>query len=236
MLYGVILDGINTLEKYGLALGADVKIGSPRLKETRVSIPGANGDLNLSYAVSGRPTFENRPLEFSLFRPVDDAKLTAVKSSLMNSFHGREVKIIFPFDRSRYFKGTLSVGDMSGYNSGRFPVSATVFPYKYEMTTSDGDWLWDDFNFESDVARNYDSLPVSGRTEYTVIGSALPAMPQFIVTSDDQSGLDVEIYGTSYHLVDGVSTIPGFFLDPVEYTFIFLGSGMVSIRFQGGEL
>ena len=235
MLYGVKLDGVDTLKEYGLMLLADVKIGTPKLKETRKSIPGANGDLNLSYAITGRPTYENRPLDFSLFRSANDITLTAIKSALMGKYHGREVRIQFPFDRSRYYTGVLSVGETAGYNSGKFSVSAEVYPYKLEINTSSEPWLWDDFNFESDIARDYSELPVDGESNYTIVSSTMPVMPKFIVKSRDGEGIDVGVKNSRYHLSDGESTIPGFFLESEDYTLTFSGYGTVTVEFRGGE-
>lgn len=235
MLYGVKLNGVDTLKEYGLMLLADVKIGTPKLKETRKSIPGANGDLNLSYAITGRPTYENRPLSFSLFRSANDVTLTAIKSSLMGKYHGREVKIQFPFDRNRYYTGVLSVGETAGYNSGKFSVSAEVYPYKLEINTSSEPWLWDDFNFEADTARDYLDLTVEGKASYTIVGSTMPVMPKFIVRSRDGNGIDIEIEKSRYHLPDGESTLLGFFLEPKDYTFDFYGHGTVTVEFRGGE-
>lgn len=236
MFRGVKINGIDTYEEYGLMLLAGVVIGSPQLKETRKEIPGRSGSLNLSYAVTGRPTYKDRPITFELFKSVDDTALDALRTKVRGLYHGREVTLEFPFDKSHYYTGVIQFGDASGYNSGRIPVSMTAFPYKYENEASTDDWLWDSFNFETDIARQYVSLPVEGTAAYTIIGSIMPISPVFDVTSADGSGLDVSINGVSFHLPEGRSSVLGLMLDDADYIFTFTGTGTVTIEFRGGKL
>ena len=233
---GVKINGIDTYEEYGLMLLADVVVGAPELKETRIEVPGRSGTLNLSYAATGRPTYKDRPITFNLFKSVNDTALDMLRSKLRALFHGQEVTLSFPFDKSHFYTGVIQFGEMKGYNSGKIPVSVTAYPYKYENTASGDDWLWDPFCFETDVARSYAALVVNGTAEYTIVGSAMPVSPVFEVSSADGNGLDVSVGGVSFHLPEGRSSVLGLMLDNDEYTFIFTGSGTVSIEFRGGEL
>lgn len=139
MLYGVLISGedeeINTLSYYGLCILDDLTIGEAKLKENYVNIPGANGSLNLSYAPQGYATYEDREISFTLFKGVNDANLEIIRSDLANKFHGQEVELTLPNDNDHFWKGVIQFGGISGYNSGKIPVTFRAQPYKTNRTT-----------------------------------------------------------------------------------------------------
>jgi len=236
MLHGVIIDNYDTLESFGLALLADVEIGSPKPQESRIVIPGRNGTLRLGATHYGTPVYGDRTIRFALFRACIDRKLLAAWREFATMVHGRQVSLILPGEPTFYYYGTMELGSISGYNSGMIPVTMTAEPYKYAVIDSTEQWLWDDFCFDTDVARAYSELPVDGATEYTIIGSGLPVVPAFVVESDDGLGITATVMGESYHLPDGESDIEGLVLHDGEHTMLFEGSGTVSVRFREGVL
>lgn len=233
MLYGIKINGIDTLAEYGLALAADYSIEAPTLKETRVDIPGADGSVNLSYALTGRPTFNDRNITFSLLRSAHDSDIVRLRSRLMTQFHGREVQIVFPFDSSVYYSGVMQIGEMSGYNRSIIPVKITAAPYRIERITSVEEWLWDPFDLNTGIARQYVDLPIETPTEYIIVGSDMPVSPVFDVEGDN---IGVGFKDDFYNLPEGRSTVIGLTLDPGENSLIFTGDGTVSIEFRGGWL
>ena len=233
MLYGVKINGIDTLAEYGLALASDYSIEAPTMKETRVDIPGADGSINLSYALTGRPTFNDRNISFSLFRSTHDSDLVRLRSKLMSQFHGREVQLVFPFDGSVYYSGILQIGNITNYNSSVIPVSMTASPYRIERVTSVEDWLWDPFDLNTGIARHYVDLPIETPTEYFIVGSDMPVSPVFDV---DGEGIGLYFHDEFYNLPEGRSSVIGLTLDPGMNSIIFTGEGTVSIEFRGGWL
>ena len=139
MLYGVDISGkdeeVNTLSYYGLCILDDLTIGEAKLKENYVDIPGANGSLNLSYAPQGYAVYEDREISFTLFKGVDDVELETIRAELANSYHGQEVNLILPNDLYSYWTGVIQFGAMSGYNSGKIPVTFRAQPYKVNIYT-----------------------------------------------------------------------------------------------------
>lgn len=137
MLYGVDIRGeheeVNTLSDYGLCILDDLTIGEAKLKENYVDIPGANGSLDLSYAPQGYPVYEDREISFTLFKGVDDVALETIRAELANSFHGQYVDLMLPNDASHSWEGTIQFGGISGYNSGKIPVTFRAQPYKVNI-------------------------------------------------------------------------------------------------------
>lgn len=135
MTYGVTIDSTNTKTQWGLILLNDLVIGAPPMREVLIEIPGRSGTINASYAVSdGDPVFGDRIISFTLFKAVNDADLATLRSTLMTNYHGKVCTIKLPTDTTHYYRGIVHIGDISGYNSGKIPVSITAEPYRYANT------------------------------------------------------------------------------------------------------
>lgn len=136
MLHSVIIDGCNLLDKYGLCLLADVTFPAPTPVEIRYKVPGMDGSLNMSSAITGRPVFEDIEIKFTVFARKEDSELMTIRSKLMVLYHGKDVKIIFPADTKHYYQGTLKIGEITGYNSGKIPMVLRAAPYKLRQKPS----------------------------------------------------------------------------------------------------
>lgn len=143
MLHGIGIEWFDEQIQYdsltedGLCLLDDLVIGEAKLKENYVDIPGANGSLNLSYAPQGYPVYEDREISFTLFKGVDDIELEAIRAELANMFHGQEVHLFLPNDLHSYWAGVIQFGAISGYNSGKIPVTFRAQPYKTNISTGE---------------------------------------------------------------------------------------------------
>lgn len=128
-LYGVTIDGVNTLDAYGLALLADISIAAAVPRQMRVEIPGMDGTIDCARALTGAPVFGDRQISFRLFKRVGDLQLAALRTALAAKC-GCEVHVILPDDPAHYWRGMLEMGEHAGYNSGVIPVTLTAYPYK----------------------------------------------------------------------------------------------------------
>lgn len=138
MYHGAILDRINTLHKWGLILLDDLEEGAPRLKTNFQDVGGMDGQLNLSYALTGRPVYDVRPVSFSLCRPwhfallhnVPPPPMADVWSDFMARYHGQEVQLTLPTDPTHHYTGVVEIGALTGDARDRFPVSMTAEPWR----------------------------------------------------------------------------------------------------------
>lgn len=134
MLYGISINGVDMLEKYGLCLLADAVIPAPSPRETRYTVPGMDGSIDASRALTGEPVFDDVEITFTLFAGKPDAELSSIRTELLNSYHGQRVKVVFPPDATHYRMGTLKIGTVSEYNGGRIPVTMLADPWRYKLT------------------------------------------------------------------------------------------------------
>ncbi len=235
--YSITIGEKNTWDDFHLMPVGEGRIdfATPELKYESVSVPGSDGELDLTEALTGFPTYKSRKgtLKFRFF---DDGKPARNKhDDLKNYLHGRWMRAIIDDQPEYYYEGRFTVGDLTWARKGNWAeteISYTLDAYKLEVNTSLEDWLWNPFNFETGVIREYAGISVSGEETVTVTGSRKPTVPRFIVDGT----LIMEFNGISYALTTGTVTIPQILLIDQEYEFTFRGSGTVSIDMRAGIL
>ncbi|MBR1810792.1 MAG: mtfA protein [Clostridia bacterium] len=214
----------------------------PPCKTNKIDITGADGVLDLSERPTGDVKYNNRvgSMEFQVENRDD---WTAVYSEIMNYLHGQEMKAILDDDPGYYYIGRFSVNEWRSeeYRS-KIVIDYDVQPYKLELTSSMEPWLWDPFNFDRGVIREYEDFLVRGTLEVTVIGSRKPVVPVFVVTLTDGQDMTVTYNGKEYLLFNGgaettkKTQIPDIVIREGEYKLTFKGNGFVSIDYRGGSL
>ena len=147
------------------------------------------------------------------------------------------MNLIFDEDPSHYYTGRFSVDQWkSDKKTSTITISGEMEPYKYDLISSTEPWLWDEFNFETDVIRDYGNLTVNGSLQVTLYGSRKPTVPTVTVDSSDDFGMQITMDGVNYHFGDGVSKNPNFLITDGEHTAVITGTGTISIDYRGGSL
>lgn len=229
----VSINGIDMLSTYRMALANRHCVQPPVPKTIYRDIPGADGSLDLSTAAAGRIIYERRTitLNFGCGYPLD--RWPEIFSEILCNFHGREGKLIFDDDPMYYYAGRMTVAEYSRVRTlGTFTISVNADPYKYELTASDEDWLWDTFSFEKGVIRDYKELEVDGSLSVTVPGTQRWVIPEMTVST----AMTVSYEGKDYELKKGTNKIYGIVIKEGENMLMFTGTGTVTISYRGGVL
>lgn len=231
--HGVLFGDKHSFRDFGLYPKSKMIVNPPEVREVYVEIAGADGDLDITEALTGRANYESREGKFE-FTVIDRAKWDSVYSGLMNTLHGRKMRVILDDDPYYYYYGRVKVDSFkTNKRTGTITVEGYFDPYKKSRIANSLDWLWDPFNFETDYAFNYGSMTVDGTLAVTLAGSRMPVTPNISVSSN----MTVEIDGTTYQLTTGDNRIAGLVLDDThEYEATFTGNGTVSIEFEIGSL
>lgn len=219
---------------YDLFPKSKMTVQPPDVRETYIDIAGKDGEVDLSEALTGYPSYESRDAKFE-FTVMDRNSWDYVYSRLMNEIHGRKLYVILEDDINYYYTGRLKVDSFrTKKNTATIVVDAYLDPYKVMVGATSEQWPWDPFNFETDIARDYKDLTVDGSTTYTIIGSRMPVRPQFKASA---SGMTVSLNGTSYNLSTSYKTPTDFpQIRDRAYEMTFSGSGTVSVKFDIGSL
>lgn len=214
---------------------AQPDFGSPSPNVTLLPVPGANGRLDLSRVLTGYMTYDNRTLKLQYYIRGREAQRHARLSRLMNALHGQTAKIIPDEAPDGYWSGLLEVSEPQQTEGAWIvTVGGSLAPYKYDLTTTAERWLWDPFNFETGIIRDYGSIAVNGTKTVTVVSSPMGGYPTFVASA----AMTMVYKGTKYSIPAGTTKATAIELphavEEIECT--FTGTGTVSIEFQGGYL
>lgn len=232
-MLGVTIGDLHTGNDLGLRW-AGVSISAPETKTKYVEVPGRSAPLDLSEAMTGYPTYEAREITLAFdahTRLFDDWERKY--SAVLNAFHGKRLKVILDTDPGFYYEGRIAVGSKKDVlETDTFTISVHADPYKRETTSGTDPWLWDSFNFETGIVREYSGRVVDGTLEIIVPGRSERVVPKITCSA----AMSVSYQGKSYTLVAGENKVTDLFLGPGENVLTFSGSGTVSIDYRGGEL
>lgn len=234
----------HTLDDWDLALGNNNYIGDPEMETTYIKIPGRDGLIDASEAVTGRRIYTKRSLSFELGGTRDRLNWDGVISHMRNEINGRICQLTLDNDRSYYWRGRVYLTDFDRFRDlGTFTLEVPdADPYKYDVLSSSEPWLWDPFNFETGVIIQTGSIIVDGTETVTIPAGHMLTCPSFVVTNRTSSSFLVQ-YKTIMGIIaqatlrDGSNTIPELLIngdDPAELT--FMGSATVQIVYRGGSL
>ena len=135
----------HTLWDWGLAIGNNNCIGTPVQETFYLDVPGADGFLDYSEALTGRPIFKQRPIEITLGGKMDRRVWNSFISRIRILLHGKRVRIVFDDFPGYYWEGRAEVTEFDRVREiGTFKLSIPqADPYGYSLNdNSTSDWLW----------------------------------------------------------------------------------------------
>ena len=134
MISDIYIDGKSVKNEYGLLL-ASKTISAPSVRTNMIVVPGRDGAIDATDALTGEPTYDSRIISISLFgiKSISGKEWPVAVSDFCNAFHGKKVKVYFPEDSAHYYSGRLSVGEIK-LDGGRqlLPVEIICDPWKYK--------------------------------------------------------------------------------------------------------
>lgn len=229
----------HTLNDWGLYVSNTDYIKEPEQNVNYVSVPGRDGYIDLSEAVSGRVTYLKRSIDIRLSGLNDKTQWDSVMSSIRNKINGRICHFIFDNTPTWYWRGRVDVNDFShSLKLGVFNIRMpNADPYKYSVYASNDPWLWDPFNFETDMITQIGEKTISGSGSITIPAGHMPVCPEIIVAAKTSSTFTVTFEGLTYTLALGSNKIPAIMVGGEEDAVLdFTGSAAVQIVYRAGSL
>lgn len=133
MLRGVTFNDKHTYDDWGLFLSAPPIISQPEPNLSLVAIPGGNGYLNFTKALSGAVTYSSRAASFSFISIAPRKKWAELYSEISNYLHGEEVKITLDEEPDYYYTGVVQVEPFdSDKTVCKITITGSLDPFKYE--------------------------------------------------------------------------------------------------------
>lgn len=196
-IYGVTFGDKHTYRDWGLLPTLRPEVSPPEPKITRVNIPGADGALDLTQALTDDVKYKNRKIDFEFLVIGGRERWSMLYSDILDYLHGQIMQIVLDEDPEYYYNGRVEVDSWkSNQDTSRIAIVAEVEPYKLSRISTVDPWLWDTFNFETGIITNYNAMPFDsvttpGQRFYCIVTGRKWIVPEFTVTSS--GGADVTL-------------------------------------------
>lgn len=200
---------------------AGLELTNPDFQTNLVDVPGRDGPLDLSAALTGEPRYLSRTLTVVLENSDGDRQTREAHiRRIVNQLDGVLTQTWLPDDPDHYLQGRLHV--VRNYNDlahAQVTVTAVCDPWLY----SNEETVYT--KTATDEAQNA-ALVNSGRR--TVV-------PVVEVTGEDASV--ALVFGTySWTLSAGTYQLPDFVLTPGEHELTYSGAGEIAIKYREAVL
>lgn len=231
--YGVTFGGHHSFRDYRLLPTSAPVITPPKVNTYFVDVPGADGSLDLTEALTGYPTYGDRQGTFNYQIYAPKSEWDSVVDTLTHDLHGKRMDVVLDENNQYYYRGRLTVGTPS-YGKFKATISVTgVFGANRYMFDeySGNNWLWNPFDFDSGIAREYYKISVRNTKTVTLIGSDLIVCPKFTLESGNMT---MVCDGVKYPLTRGDNYFLNVMLSDDEKQVTFIGRGVVTITYRIG--
>ena len=120
-----------TANDWGLLL-ANFEIGEAEPKTNYIDIPGGDGSIDLTEALTGEISYGNRTITATFTLIQSRAQWRPMMDAIRAHCHGRKFTILVPNDDEYYYIGRANIGalEING-SSASFEMTITCEPFKY---------------------------------------------------------------------------------------------------------
>ncbi len=230
-MVNVIFGDKRSYDDWGLLL-EEMKISFPVAKTKLVDLPGADGELDLT-EINGPIKYESRKIEFSFSRESGYESWHSLSSEIAAAIHGKRLKVILETDPNYYYIGRFELeSEKVDDVLANITISGVVDPYKYDLEDGTEDWLWDPFNFETGIIREYGNIRINGSGTIHVFGREKYTEP--VITCS--SPMTLVCGAITVALPAGTTKVYELLLGPGDHALNFTGKGTVTVSYRGGML
>ena len=224
-------DAISALDTFDLKL-TGLYIAFPEAKTQYVELPFSNEVIDLT-AIDGVTYYKQREIELTFDFVGDFSRWHMCMSRIAGKLHGQKIKVVDTTDAAFFYIGRLALDTTkSDPVIGTVTITGLMNPFKYELQSSAEEWLWDPFDLETGIIREYKDLKVDGMLSVEIEGTAMTVVPVITISTD----MDVVMNDKTYHLKKGSNKISTLKIKEGNNVLVFKGNGTVTIDYRGGWL
>lgn len=177
----IIFNGESTHTGNDLDLVQEKKdIGKPDIQSYTVSIPGRNGLLNLTRSLTGKVTYNNRPLTFQYFGTGKREALLEL-DAYFSTLHGQTIRIIDDDYPDHYYEGEVEVSTELKGNYITINLAVDAYPFRLKLLPT---------------IRTYTP---NGTTKIYLDNESIDVLPKITVTGETS----ITFKGTTVHISAG---------------------------------
>lgn len=206
MYHSITIGEFNTWDDFYLVPKTIPSFAPPAPKTNYQDIPGADGAIDLSTALTGDIMYNNRTGTIDFIIEKGHRDWEYIYSEILNKIHGKRLKIILEDDNLWYYMGRFWVSAYSnGKHNPELTMSYSIEPYKCATYDTDAEWMWDPFSFEAGNAFDWFNLQVNGKITVECEWGRKTVVPVFYFTPQSNTSLTITIgnYTGTYAVTNG---------------------------------
>lgn len=213
-----ILDKFNTWYDLRLILTAK-NIPDAEPKTNYVKLDGMSGSLDLTEALTGEITYNDRTISATFWTDYGNRKdREALLRKIIASFHGKKIKIIEPDDPNHYFYGRVKIkSKKNNLAYAEFTIEAVCEPWRYAI---------------EETVRRVD-VSTAAVTDVVINNNGVKTLnPVFTVTGS----VEITFNGQTIPLTDGTFKVADIKLRQGVNIIGVSGNGSVSFIYREADL
>lgn len=240
MYHSVTFGDKNTWDDWRLIPLTRPVFNPPTQKTNLIDVPGSDGSLDFSMALTGYPIYNNRigSMEFAVDNNFKDWQV--MFSEILNYIHGSTLSAFLEDDPDYVYTGRFSVNVWkSDKDRSTIVIDYIVTPYKVSKLSS--------IEYPTQIEHFKDiAVDSDVKIEKTFVGliGRMPVFPTFVISTTNAVGLDIRFVNEELgidveaHFSDGQTINPDFIftnLSPTNIIRLFIsGHGTLNIVFRSG--
>lgn len=244
--HSITINGMNTWETWRMAPKSRPFVSAPQVKTEYVDVPGADGSLDYTEVLTGKPRYANRTGQWDFIIENGFRNWYDLYSDILMKLHGKYFDEIVLEDEPLYkWKGRLSVtGQFGNKDYASISIQYNLDPYKRPYDSKNmPNWRWNEL-FGNTIY--YGSFTVNGvkthnllnntETVQTAIINTTAAIKVYRCASESEiiEHLRKEFNGyTPTWLAVGDNN---FTLNRGDNILMFVGNSLVDVILERGEI
>lgn len=158
MRHGIKIGPYNTWDDFHLTPTKKCVVQPPIEKTITLNVPGMNGYADLSASITGYPIYKDRTGSWTFYlNPGEGHRVWDIYHDIarkLAKLSQYPAKVILDDEPVFYYLGKVLMSGEPSQTNGlvKFTLKYQLSPIKYLVKPLETDWLWDELNFETDLA------------------------------------------------------------------------------------
>lgn len=242
MYHSITFGEKNTWDDWHLIPSSRPVFNPPSVRTNYIDVPGADGDLDFTEAISNRPLYTNREGDIEFIVENDFRDWAVAYSDISAYLHGQKMNAFLEDDPNYYYSGRFIINEWkSDSNWSTITINYNVLPFKYEKLSGVPGWTYDPYNHPKGVLNDYRKIKVTSGTPITEVAESRGAIVVPVFTVSNASGLNVQFTNPSgqtqtAQLQNGINRLTNIIVREGNNSFRFTGTGSIILDCRGGQL
>lgn len=244
--HSIIIGDYNTWDSWHIVPTTRPLVNPPEVVKDYVEIAGADGALDFTETLTGKPVFKNREGSWEFIVLNDYQNWVDLYNLLLTKIHGREFDIVLEDEPDYVYHGRLVLNEWkSEEHNSKITIDYVIDPYKKRSSTYVDDWKWNDLTCNTDAYTVfYGSFLVSG-TRYRNFWNPLEYSVSLKLTSTSELTMQRIAINKTYTELGKQIIVPVgeiefsdniFLLSSGPNPVVFKGNGVVTASYFKGDI